>query len=90
MAASPTTSARPGTVPEQVIKIAEAIRGNTLNLPMVASGCHVVQKAFDSVPEEYKAINVRETSSSYSRDRSRSAQEKEKRRRIREQSRHSR
>lgn len=46
--------------PEQVIKIAEAIRGNTLNLSMDAFGCHVVQKAFDSVPENYKAIMVHE------------------------------
>lgn len=46
--------------PEQVIKIAEAIRGNTLNLSMDAFGCHVVQKAFDSVPEDYKAIMVHE------------------------------
>lgn len=46
--------------PEQVIKIAEAIRGNTLNLSMDPFGCHVVQKAFDSVPENYKAIMVHE------------------------------
>lgn len=46
--------------PEQVIKIAEAIRGNTLNLSMDAFGCHVVQKAFDSVPEDYKALMVHE------------------------------
>ena len=46
--------------PEQVIKIAEAIRGNTLNLSMDPFGCHVVQKAFDSVPEDYKAIMVHE------------------------------
>ena len=46
--------------PEQVIKIAEAIRGNTLSLSMDPFGCHVVQKAFDSVPENYKAIMVHE------------------------------
>ncbi|KAI7641873.1 ARM repeat-containing protein [Hortaea werneckii] len=46
--------------PEQVISIAQAIRGNTLNLSMDAFGCHVVQKAFDCVPEEYKAIMVHE------------------------------
>ena len=46
--------------PEQVVAIANAIRGNTLNLSMDAFGCHVVQKAFDSVPEEYKAIMVHE------------------------------
>lgn len=46
--------------PEQVVAIAQAIRGNTLNLSMDAFGCHVVQKAFDCVPEEYKAIMVHE------------------------------
>ncbi|KAL3960150.1 hypothetical protein ACCO45_005267 [Purpureocillium lilacinum] len=44
----------------KVIKIADAIRGNTLNLSMDPFGCHVVQKAFDSVPEDYKAIMVHE------------------------------
>lgn len=46
--------------PEQVIKIAGTIRGNTRNLSMDPFGCHVVQKAFDSVPEDYKCIMVRE------------------------------
>lgn len=46
--------------PEQVIKIAQAIRGNTLNLSMDPFGCHVVQKAFDAVPEDYKAFMVHE------------------------------
>lgn len=46
--------------PEQVVAIANAIRGNTLALSMDPFGCHVVQKAFDSVPEEYKAIMVHE------------------------------
>ena len=31
-----------------------------LNLSMDAFGCHVVQKAFDCVPEEYKALMVHE------------------------------
>jgi hypothetical protein len=48
------------TFPMQVIAIAQAIRGNTLNLSMDAFGCHVVQKAFDAVPEEYKATMVHE------------------------------
>ena len=46
--------------PEQVVAIANAIRGNTLNLSMDAFGCHVVQKAFDCVSEEHKAIMVHE------------------------------
>jgi hypothetical protein len=45
---------------EQIVGIAQAIRGNTLALSMDAFGCHVVQKAFDYVPEEYKATMVHE------------------------------
>jgi hypothetical protein len=44
----------------QVIAIAGAIRGNVLNLSMDAFGCHVIQKAFDAVPEDYKATMVHE------------------------------
>ena len=51
---------RVGPTPEQIVAIAQAIRGNTLNLSMDAFGCHVIQKAFDSVPEEYKASMVHE------------------------------
>jgi hypothetical protein len=47
-------------LPYQVIAIAGAIRGNTLTLSMDPFGCHVVQKAFDCVPEEYKATMVHE------------------------------
>jgi Pumilio-family RNA binding repeat len=46
--------------PEQVVAIANAIHGNVLSLSMDAFGCHVIQKAFDSVPEQHKADMVRE------------------------------
>lgn len=46
--------------PEQVVAIANAIKGNTLSLSMDAFGCHVIQKAFDCVPEEHKAMMVHE------------------------------
>ena len=46
--------------PEQVSAIANVIRGKTLDLSMDAFGCHVVQKAFDVVPETYKAAMVHE------------------------------
>jgi hypothetical protein len=45
---------------EQVVAIANAIKGNTLSLSMDPFGCHVVQKAFDCVPEEHKAVMVHE------------------------------
>lgn len=44
----------------QIVAIAGAIRGSTLMLSMDPFGCHVVQKAFDCVPEEYKATMVHE------------------------------
>ena len=44
----------------KVVSIAGAIRGNVLTLSMDAFGCHVIQKAFDAVPEEYKATMVHE------------------------------
>lgn len=46
--------------PDQVIAIAQAIHGNVLSLSCDAFGCHVIQKAFDSVPEQHKADMVRE------------------------------
>ena len=45
---------------DQVNAIANIIRGKTLELSMDAFGCHVVQKAFDVVPETYKASMVHE------------------------------
>ena len=48
-----------GTI-EQVNAIANTIRGKTLELSMDAFGCHVIQKAFDVVPESYKASMVHE------------------------------
>ncbi|KAJ6164337.1 Armadillo-like helical [Penicillium chermesinum] len=44
----------------KVIAIANSIRGNTLSLSMDPFGCHVIQKAFDCVPEENKSTMVHE------------------------------
>ncbi|PVH75549.1 ARM repeat-containing protein, partial [Cadophora sp. DSE1049] len=38
----------------QIIKMAKVVGENILNLAMDAFGCHVVQKAVDNVPENYK------------------------------------
>jgi Pumilio-family RNA binding repeat len=46
--------------PEQVALVANTIRGRVVPLSMDAFGCHVVQKAFDTVPEEFKMIMIRE------------------------------
>lgn len=45
---------------KQIDGISSAIRGNTLSLSMDAFGCHVIQKAFDCVPEDFKATMVGE------------------------------
>lgn len=45
---------------EQVDKIADVIKGNVLVLSRDAFGCHVVQKAFDNISDEVKAIFVAE------------------------------
>jgi hypothetical protein len=45
---------------EQIEGIANAIRGNVVNLSMDMFGCHVVQKAFDCVDEEVKVAMVKE------------------------------
>jgi hypothetical protein len=46
--------------PAQVVAIAHATRGNVIFLSMDQFGCHVIQKAFDCVPEQQKADMVRE------------------------------
>lgn len=46
--------------PDQILGIAKSIRGNTLALSMDPFGCHVIQKAFDTVPESFKAVMVHE------------------------------
>ncbi|KAJ5907997.1 pumilio RNA binding protein [Penicillium taxi] len=46
--------------PEQVLTIANSMRGKVRFLSMDAFGCHVVQKALDCVPEEPKAMLVQE------------------------------
>src|SRR5437773_3474706 len=45
---------------EQIDGIAIAICGNVVTLSMDMFGCHVIQKAFDCVDEEYKVAMVKE------------------------------
>jgi Pumilio-family RNA binding repeat len=46
--------------PEQILQVASTIRGRVVPLSMDAFGCHVIQKAFDTVPEDFKIVMVRE------------------------------
>jgi hypothetical protein len=45
---------------DQINGIANAIRGNVVALSMDMFGCHVIQKAFDCVDEEFKVAMVKE------------------------------
>jgi pumilio-family RNA binding repeat-containing protein len=46
--------------PEQIHQVGNSIRGRVVSLSMDAFGCHVIQKAFDTVSEEFKASMVKE------------------------------
>ncbi|KAI8347773.1 armadillo-type protein [Mortierella sp. GBAus27b] len=46
--------------PQQIERLAYAMRGNILTLACDPFGCHVVQKALDTVEEDYKARIVTE------------------------------
>lgn len=45
---------------DQVLQVASTIRGRVVPLSMDAFGCHVIQKAFDTVPEDFKIVMVHE------------------------------
>jgi hypothetical protein len=45
---------------DQVLRVAQFIVGRVVALSMDPFGCHVIQKAFDTVPEEIKNVMIKE------------------------------